>query len=128
MSVYDLAEIIGKIQPGHWHSVGWRVLHDIPPMPMVGIFGLLWSAEDQIMEKIVGSAYEFKYFRDELSGNVIFERLKEPLQNGARTYVSPDRREHFELRGGYYWPRARNLESAPTSCKFVLPDRILPCE
>lgn len=55
-----------------------------------------------VLESIVGSAYEFWYWEDQMSGNVTFGRLEKPLDDGRRTFVSPDRRD-FYRRDGIYW-------------------------
>ncbi len=47
------------------------------------------------MEDIVGSSYNFRFWEDEYNETVTFERLKEPLRDGARSYVSPDREDMF---------------------------------
>lgn len=106
MNVYDLARQIGSIPPGHQIVVSRHVLAEVAPSaPLVGFGGPTWTPPERVMENIVGSAYEFRFFEDIQSGDVVFVRLREPLKDGSRTYVSPDRREHFKLGSdGRYWP------------------------
>ncbi len=65
-----------------------------------------FTAADWILEQIIGSAYEFMARYDDKSGDVIFDRLAEPLaaEDGSLTYVSPDRRHFYDrdIRGIYH--------------------------
>lgn len=62
-----------------------------------------FDPRDWILEGIVGSAYEYGYREDLFNGDTIYFRLAEPLTDGRRTYVSPDRRDRFDkdFRGFY---------------------------
>ena len=51
-----------------------------------------FTPPDQVLENIVGAAYEFSYFIHPIKRIVTFSRLKKPIQDGQRTYVSPDLR------------------------------------
>jgi hypothetical protein len=51
--------------------------------------------QDYVLEHIVGSSYEFGYTEDPMTGDVTYFRLKEPLNDGRLSYVSPDRRHLF---------------------------------
>lgn len=106
MNIYDLAKDIGRISPGQRITVSRFVLDKVaPPAPLVGFGGPTWTPPERVMENIVGSAYEFLFWTEPESGNVVFQRLREPLKDGSRTYVSPDRREHYKLgTDGRYWP------------------------
>jgi hypothetical protein len=101
--IRHLANEISKLKPGFRMTIDRHILHDIHPVPMVGIGGPEWNAVDQIMESIVGSAYEFRYWTDPQTGNVTFERLREPLKDGERTYVSPDKRHRAKQGDDGIW-------------------------
>lgn len=60
-----------------------------------------FTPADVILEKIVGSAYEWGYYYNSSSRRYIFSRLATSLkvEDEARTYVSPDRR-HLYVGGG----------------------------
>ena len=64
--------------------------------------GAFWTLADNVLEGIVGSAYEYGYFRRPQDRVVTFFRLKEPLTDGSLSYVSPDRRQHFSYDGAIY--------------------------
>ena len=50
------------------------------------------------MESIAGSAYEWRFWEDKMNSTVVFERLREPVNENLRTYVSPDRRQLVRRR------------------------------
>lgn len=106
MSLYPISREISKLQPGQRLDVDCEVLRRVfPPMPLVGFGGPTWTPAERAMENILGSAYEFRFWENRHDGTITFERLKEPLRDGLRTYVSPDRRRHFQQRpDGFYEP------------------------
>lgn len=106
MNICELAAEIAAISPGQWYTVSPHTLADIAPaMPLAGPLGPTWTPAERVMEKIVGSAYEFQFWSDPRTGNVTFARLKQPLKDGSRTYVSPDRRDRFtQTPDGFYCP------------------------
>lgn len=63
-----------------------------------------FHAADWILENIMGSAYEYGYTLCP-NGDVSFWREAVPLNDGRRTYVSPDQKKHFLHTGRYYIPR-----------------------
>lgn len=66
--------------------------------------GVKWRAGDLVLEKIVGSAYEYSYWEDCSNGHLVFERRFKPLELGqGRTYVSPDQRDRFVLGVDKIW-------------------------
>lgn len=96
VNIYDLARRIQSLKPGHQMVVSGDILLAMaPPAPLLGLGGPTWSPCDQVLEKIAGSAFEFKAWEN-MQGNFVFERLRKPLSDGSRTYVSPDRRHHFD--------------------------------
>lgn len=106
MNYIELAIEISAIKPGQWYTVNCSELARIAPaMQLAGPFGPTWTPAERIMENIVGSAYEFRFWEDHATGNITFERLKQPLRYGLRSYVSPDR-SHFYTRqpDGLYRP------------------------
>lgn len=94
----ELARKIMQLKPGFEIMIDRDILKEVTPSPG-------WTAAEWVMESITGSAYEFTFRFNPESGNTSFRRLREPLTNGLRTYVSPDRRHHVRLRpDGLYEP------------------------
>lgn len=112
MNIYELAKDISKIPPGCRITVSRFLLNEIAASArLVGSDGPTWAPAERVMENIIGSAYEFRFWADLKTENVIFERLSEPLNDGSRTYVSPDRRAHYQIgKGGRYWPNPQRSE------------------
>jgi len=106
MNYLDLAHKISVIEPGQWFTVERHTLESIAPaMPLTGLDGPMWSPAERIMENIVGSAYKFRFWEDREKGTVTFEHLKQPLRNGLRSYVSPDRINRFtKTPDGFFRP------------------------
>lgn len=106
MNIYSLAKQISEIEPGQRITVSRYVLEDVaPPCQLTGLGGPTWTPPERVLENIVGSAYEFRFWIQPESGNVVFERLHAALRDGSRTYVSPDRRERFHVGpDGLYRP------------------------
>lgn len=50
---------------------------------------------DRAFQKIVGASYEYFYFHNPDTRNIAIIRLREPLTDGRRSWVSPDRRHLF---------------------------------
>lgn len=96
MSVLDfLAHKVRSLTPGQEMIVSGCLLSEIKPVRMAGVLGPEWNACDQIMEQIVGSAYEWEYQLIPESRNYLFRRLHKSDQK-HRTYVSPDRRHLYQ--------------------------------
>lgn len=109
-----IANIVARIDPGQWIEVGWSVLQDIVLLPGYD------HPADRIMDNIVGSAYEFRWWEKPMTGDVTFQRLKTSLRDGRRTYVAPDRRHLFEKDiHGFWTPRAVPLPK-PLPPLFVI--------
>ena len=98
-----LAEQVRALQPGQQINIDRGVMRDLEPR---GFFAALRNenAADRILENIVGSSYEFWYEENPMTGNTTFGRLKTPLDDGRRSYVSPDRRHHYQREGRLYRP------------------------
>lgn len=82
--------------------------------PRGGIIGEFLSngatPADEVLEKIIGSSYElgYSYSADEL--RIEFFRLHDELPDGVRSFVSVDRRHHFERSFDGMWRlRGRDL-------------------
>lgn len=110
-----LACEIGKIPPGHSIRVTREILQKSEPSSVLGAFLVdmcqLGRPEDRILEKIIGSSYEFSYRTDPVTGDITFHRRTQPLADNRRTYVSPDRRDRFELLpDGTYKSKNSNKE------------------
>lgn len=60
------------------------------------------ASPDDVLENIVGSAYEYSYQNIDYTGVVRFRRREKPLspyhEDGLWTYVSPDRRHLYHQR------------------------------
>lgn len=119
-----ILDALRRMKPGEWFCISKSVLCEIRPIPMVGLPGPLWYAEDQVLEKIAGSAYEYFYTNDTLQDfegfQSTFYRLKSPLpaSDGRRTYVSPDRRHYYTKQGCFYVPLPKE--------KVVQPGETIP--
>lgn len=72
------------------------VLREVQPNPG-------WTEAEWVMENITGSAYEFRFHTDRMTGDVRFERLRQPLEDGRRTFVIPDRRHRAKQDADGYW-------------------------
>lgn len=92
----QLADQVSELRPGE-HCTVPRYLLDDTMRARCSIFqDNDWTGADWVLEKIVGSAYEFGYYWELTSGDTIFYRLRQPLTDGRRTYVSPDRRHYYK--------------------------------
>lgn len=109
MNIYELARRIQSLKPGFRMTVDGDILRELAnPTHLLGIGGPVWSPRDLVLENVVGSGFEFKAWED-VGGNFVFERLRKPLRDGSRTYVSPDRRHHFDGPFlGIYTPKNAN--------------------
>ncbi len=103
MNHRDIAHQIQQLQPGQQINVSLGIMRDLEPR---GFFAALRdeSAADRILENIVGSSYEFWYEENPMTGDTTFGRLKKPLDDGRRSYVSPDRRHHYKREGRLWCP------------------------
>jgi hypothetical protein len=98
-SHYDISARVKLLSWGERLEVSMSVLKDVACDPG-------FSPADMIMESIAGSAYTFAYYEKPESGNVVFHRLDSdvaPLQDGLRSYVSPDRRHLFAQLPNGLW-------------------------
>lgn len=95
-------KMVKDLRPGQRIGLSGSVLEDIAPLHHNGY---AWTPPDRVLENIVGSSYEFRYFCD-YQGSATFERLDGQLKNGYRSYVSPDRRHLYYDVGGLWMPRA----------------------
>ena len=73
------------------------------------------SAADSVLEGILGSSYEFWYEENPSIGHTTFGRLKQPLEDGRRSYVSPDRRRHYRKEGRFYCPVSEQAVAGVTT-------------
>ncbi len=119
-SIDHIKNQVLRLEPGQQIKVSRRLLKACEPPPaFAGI--MRETAADRILESIVGSAYEYWYEEDPMDGHFIFGRLNQPLTNGSRTYVSPDRRDRYR-KGLRFWhplnsptPSATASPEAPLS-------------
>lgn len=101
MTYRDLAlDLQNRVKPGEQLEISYHNFKRINDSPKPG-----WSPQEWVLEYIVGSAYAWRVFINYERDSVIFKRLQEPLTNGQKTYVSPDRRHLFQkLPNGFYEP------------------------
>jgi len=104
MNIFEMAMWIRQLKPGEQCKVDRLELRQIAPPINIGA---TWEPPDRVMENIIGSAYEFQYWEDRKNGTVYFRRLREPLTDGRRSYVSPDRRDYFVMGPDGLWHPAR---------------------
>ena len=87
-------QLIEKIKrdckPGMEFRVSARVMRDLQKLSVSD-----FTVADIILEQIIGSAYEYGYQIDVDTGDTIFFHLSQPLNDGRRSYVSPDRYNFF---------------------------------
>ena len=96
ISAREIAQIVSLLKPGQAMRVSRYVLLDVACIPG-------WTPPESVMENIIGSAYEYTFYEDPQTGGIVFHRLREPLKNNLRTYVSPDRLCYFKKRSdGFY--------------------------
>jgi hypothetical protein len=93
---------VARLKPGECYEVSRQILDDIGGVHLAGYFGPEWSPESRVMERIVGSAYEFSISVNPQTGAATFRRLAEPVEDHRRTYVSPDRAHHYEFDGRFF--------------------------
>lgn len=102
-SIDHIKRAVARLEPGQQIKVSRHLLRDCEP-PAAFAWITKETAADRILENIVGSAYEFWYEEDPMDGNMLFGRLKEPLTDGRRTYVSPDRRHDYRKEWRFWCP------------------------
>ena len=97
MTAREMAQrISATVGPGQELRVTQRELQRIGESSLLGPLIGEGNTADRVLENIIGSSYEYGYREDLLTRDVVFYRLNRPLEDGRRTYVSPDRREYFE--------------------------------
>ncbi len=84
-----ILSLVSNLKPGQQIEISRNLLREVGSREYNGA---TFTPADNIMENIIGSAYEFWYQEVFATGNVIFGRLCRPLSDGGRTYTSPDRR------------------------------------
>jgi len=110
VSVLDfVVSQVASMKPGQCVRVDRFTMRDIPTSPFVGWSE--WRAPDRVLDRIMGSAYEFGYTVDSLAGYVTFWRLAQPLTDGRRSYVEPDRRDFFEREGDLWRLKSKPSET-----------------
>ena len=89
-----IARKVERLEPGKWIVVSWA----LDDLPEIQHNGAMFTPADRVLENIVGSAYEFSYWQDPENGSVVFHRRSEPVKGALRTYVSPDRRDFYDVQ------------------------------
>jgi hypothetical protein len=84
-----LVDLVRRLKPGTRIEISWIELRDAFPVWVYNNASFLPA--DQILEKIVGSAYEYVYTDNLRKRSVVFARLEKPVNYGE-AYISPDRR------------------------------------
>lgn len=101
-----LTNLVKSLKPGQSIDIDANILSEIRSY---GYSGGTFHPADQILEGILGSAYEFRYWENEMNRSVTFHRLAAPLNSelGVRSYVSPDRRDRCQkLPNGFFKPKS----------------------
>ena len=90
-----VADQVRHMEPGEVVSVDSFFFLDVPPFEHNGA---RWTPEEQVLEKIIGSAFEYSTSTDPMARTVTFYRHPEPCPEGAYRWISPDRR-HLVVLG-----------------------------
>ena len=99
----DIARQIQAMKPGQCVRVSQGTMRLLSDPIMENHYR--FPIKDWILEHIVGASFEFGYHEDLATGDINYFRLPQPLTDGRRSYVSPDRRDRFRKRfDGIYEP------------------------
>jgi hypothetical protein len=87
-----IVQEVTKLKPGQAIKFNGRELD--AEVPRFYHNDSTFTSADRVLENIIGASYEYYYEENLMSPgrDVTFYRLKEPLRDGRRCYVSPDRR------------------------------------
>jgi hypothetical protein len=88
---------VSALEPGHGITFAEEIMQEIVPLPG-------YSAAETVMENVIGSAYEWRFFESPVDRSVSFDRLSSPLTGGNRSYVGPDKRQFFVQVGSFFSP------------------------
>lgn len=92
---------VKSLQPGQNVQVDWRQLESEFPFRQHG--GAIFFPPDNLLENIIGSAFEYGYSISPQDRTVTFFRLDKPIEKfDTYTYVSPDRRKYYRFDGKLY--------------------------
>ena len=98
LSAYELAAEINLMNTGDRRLISRELIREVQGNFLVGQSG--W---DRVLENVVGSAWEFKFHQDPMTGDVEIERFE---GDGKRRFVDHDRRHLFtEEAGGILVPK-----------------------
>lgn len=89
----NVLAIVASLQPGQAVDFENHNLAYLPPFEF-GDSAIVGKC-DRILENVVGSGYGWWYVVSPFNDKVTFKRLKGELREWDRTYVSPDRRDHY---------------------------------
>lgn len=108
MNTRQMAQTIQAMQPGQCLRVSADTLKTLEVALMENRYN--FPMKDWVLENIIGSSYEFGYTEYLPTMDVTYFRLPKPLQDGTRSYVSPDRRDKYRKRfDGIYEPLPQDL-------------------
>lgn len=92
----DVLRVVSSLEPGQWVEFPLFEFDSLPGWDFLS--RSIESKCDRILENVVGSGYGWWYEMSPINQDrVTFKRRKTPLREGERTYVSPDRRDHYEM-------------------------------
>lgn len=92
---------VKSLQPGQSVQLGWRELQFDFPFRQHN--GAMFSPPDNLLESILGSAFEYGYNINPADRTVTFFRLERPIEEfDTFVYVSPDRRQYYSFNGSLY--------------------------
>lgn len=96
MDIQLIVQRLNALKPGERLIVSRLALADMRGK-VESVFPLLdFNPVDRIMESVIGSSYDMECVTDPQSGDCHFTRLKEPVPDGYRTWVSADRRHLYK--------------------------------
>lgn len=91
-----ITEEVRRMRPGYDLRFARELMIGNAPPP--------WTLPDWVLEGIIGSCYEYSWWRDE-EGSVVFRRREKPftMESGLLSYVPPDQMQYFTKRhNGFY--------------------------
>ena len=104
--VSDIREAVKNLKPGEDILVSHSLMFDA--MPPCALTRLLPPVPEQVLNGIVGSAFEFGYEQLSNHKGCVFFRLSRPFLDGRLSYATLDRRHCYQEGRGFWAPRKAN--------------------
>lgn len=80
--------LVSRLKPGEHIAIDSQMIEEA--FRSFWHKGAQFTPADRVLENVVGSAWGWSYSEDLYNRHITFKRI---LDDGERTYVSPDRRE-----------------------------------